>query len=171
LLNPSSTYFFNSATIDNINSNAVFRLTFTTFLCIGEFIYTTKEAIDLITFIATKLIKSNVCFMEDYNYLILRLKWSKIDTKHKGVSIIVIAIVSRNPTAGASIGEPRALIYTSRIAYVSYARVYHLFTPSTLTINRVTSCRLLKYIYSAATVPRLITLYYAFFYHRHLAYD
>ena len=29
--------------------------------------------------------------------------------------------VSRNPTAGASIGEPRALAYTSRTAYVSYA--------------------------------------------------
>ena len=29
--------------------------------------------------------------------------------------------VSRNPTAGASIGEPRALVYTSRTAYVSYA--------------------------------------------------
>ena len=27
----------------------------------------------------------------------------------------------RNPTAGASIGKPRALAYTSRIAYVSYA--------------------------------------------------
>ena len=29
--------------------------------------------------------------------------------------------LSRNPTAGASIGEPRALVYTSRTAYVSYA--------------------------------------------------
>ncbi len=29
--------------------------------------------------------------------------------------------MSRNPTAGASIGEPRALAYTSRTAYVSYA--------------------------------------------------
>jgi len=52
----------------------------------------------------------------------------------------------RNPTAGASIGEPRALAYTSRIAYVSYARVYHLLTPSTLIIDRVTSCRLPEYI-------------------------
>ena len=52
----------------------------------------------------------------------------------------------RNPTVGASIEEPRALIYTSRTAYVSYARVYHLLTPSTLTIDRVTSCRLPEYI-------------------------
>ena len=73
--------------------------------------------------------------------------------------------MSRNRTAGASIGEPRALVYTSRIAYVSYARVYHLFTPLTLIIDRVMSCRLLKYIYLAATVPRLMTLYYAFFYY------
>jgi hypothetical protein len=68
------------------------------------------------------------------------------------------------PPQGASIGEPRALVYTSRTAYVSYARVYHLLTPSTLTIDRATSYRLLKYIYLAATVPRLIILYYAFFF-------
>jgi hypothetical protein len=72
--------------------------------------------------------------------------------------------VSRNRTTGASIGEPRALAYTSRIAYISYARVYHLLTPSTLTIDRVTSYRLLEYIHSAATIPHLVTLYYAFFF-------
>ena len=54
--------------------------------------------------------------------------------------------MSRNPTVGASIGEPRALIYTSRTAYISYARVYHLLTPSTLTIDRATSYRLPEYI-------------------------
>ena len=54
--------------------------------------------------------------------------------------------MSRNPTVGASIGEPRALAYTSRTAYVSYARVYHLLTPLTLMIDRVTSYRLPKYI-------------------------
>jgi hypothetical protein len=64
--------------------------------------------------------------------------------------------VSWNCTAGASIGEPRALAYTSRIAYIGYARVYHLLTPLTLTIDRVTSCRLLEYIHLAATVPRLV---------------
>jgi hypothetical protein len=95
LLNPSSTYSFNSAVIDNINGNTAFRLTFTAFLYIEEFIYTAKEAIDLTTFIATKLMRFNVCFMEDYNYLILRLKWSKTDTKYKGVSIIVTAIGDR----------------------------------------------------------------------------
>ena len=54
------------------------------------------------------------------------------------------------PTTKASTGEPRALAYTLRTAYVSYAQVYHLLTPSTLTIDRATSCRLLKYIHSAA---------------------
>ena len=61
--------------------------------------------------------------------------------------------MSRNPTAGASIGEPRTLVYTSRTAYVSYAWVYHLLTPSTLTIDRATSCILLEYIRSAAIDP------------------
>jgi len=54
--------------------------------------------------------------------------------------------MSRNPTVGASIGEPCALAYTLYIAYVSYARVYHLLTPLTLTIDRVMSCRLPEYI-------------------------
>jgi hypothetical protein len=72
--------------------------------------------------------------------------------------------LSRNRTAGASIGGPCALAYTSRTAYVSYMRVYHLLTPSTLTIDRVMFCRLLKYIHSAATIPRLVILYYAFFF-------
>ena len=63
--------------------------------------------------------------------------------------------MSRNPTAGASIGEPRTLIYTSRTAYASYTRVYHLLTPLTLTIDRVTFYRLLEYIYSVATASAL----------------
>jgi hypothetical protein len=95
LLNPFSTYFFNSAVIDNINNNAIFCFTFTAFLCIGEFTYTIKEAVNLTTFITTKFIRSDVCFIEDYNYLILRLKWSKTDIKHEGVSIIVTAIGDR----------------------------------------------------------------------------
>src|SRR6266576_7295488 len=41
--------------------------------------------------------------------------------------------------------------------------VYHLPTPLILTIDCVTSYRLLKYIRLAATIPRLITLRYAFF--------
>jgi hypothetical protein len=81
--------------IDNINGNAVFCLAFTAFLYMGEFTYTIKEAADPTTFIATKLMRSDVHFMEDYNYLILRLKQSKMDTKHEGVSIIVAATGNR----------------------------------------------------------------------------
>ena len=61
--------------------------------------------------------------------------------------------MSRNLTVGASIGEPRALVYTLRIAYVSYARVYHPLTPSTLTIDRAMSCRLPEYIRFIAIAP------------------
>ena len=73
-----------------------------------------------------------------------------------------IKLILRNPTVGPSIGEPYTLIYTSRIAYVSYAQVYYLLTPLTLIINCVTSYRLLKYIRLATTIPRPIILYYTF---------
>jgi hypothetical protein len=94
-LDSSSTHSFNSAVIDNINGNTAFHFAFAAFLRIGEFTYTTKEAADPTTFIATKLIRSDIRFVEDYNYLILRLKRSKTDTKHEGVSIIVAAIGDR----------------------------------------------------------------------------
>jgi hypothetical protein len=81
--------------IDNINSNAAFYLAFAAFLCIREFTYTVKEAANPTTFIATKFMRSDVRFVEDYNYLILRLKQSKTDIKHKGVSIIVAATGDR----------------------------------------------------------------------------
>jgi hypothetical protein len=73
----------------------MFRFAFTAFLYIGEFTYTTKEATNPTTFIAIKFTRSNIRFTEDYNYLILRLKWGKTDTKHKGVSIIIVAIGNR----------------------------------------------------------------------------
>jgi len=69
------------------------------------------------------------------------------------VKKVIYIEMLRNPTIGASIGEPRALIYTSRTAYISYARVYYLLTPLTLTIDRVTSCRLLEYIRFIAIAP------------------
>ena len=73
--------------------------------------------------------------------------------RRRSSALIGGGVVSRNPTAGASIGEPRALAYTSRTPYVSYAWIYHLLTPSTLTIDRATSCRLLEYIRIVATAP------------------
>src|SRR6266568_5146770 len=41
--------------------------------------------------------------------------------------------------------------------------VYHLPTPLILTIDRATSCRLLEYIRSAATTPRLVTSIFLYF--------
>jgi hypothetical protein len=75
----------------------------------------------------------------------------------------LINLLLWNCTAGAFIGGPCALVYTLCIAYVSYVRVYHLFMPLTLIIDCVTFCRLLEYIYLAATIPRFVILYYAFF--------
>jgi len=48
-------------------------------------------------------------------------------------------------------------------AYISFGGVSRLGV-SHVTIDRATSCRLLKYIRSAATVPRPVTLHCAFFF-------
>jgi hypothetical protein len=95
--------------------------------------------------------------------LILELAFKKC--KNSFILDLIKRQVSRNPTTRASIGEPRTLVYTLCIAYVSYARVYHLLMPLTLMIDHITSCRLRKYIHLVATVPCLVILYYIFFYH------
>ena len=74
----------------------------------------------------------------------------------------LIFLVSRNPTAGASIGEPRALTYTSRTAYVSYAQVYHppyALNPYDRSRNILQTPRI--HIF-CSHCPRPVTLYCAF---------
>jgi hypothetical protein len=96
---------------------------------------------------------------------LLRSRLNSLVINTTSISRSVIYIKCHGtPPQGASIGELCALVYTLCIAYVSYIRVYHLSTPLTLMIDCVMSCRLLKYIRSAATILRLIILHYAFFF-------
>ena len=62
--------------------------------------------------------KYNIIWLYDFLQPVIVIK--SIDTGVSIWKIIFNQCVSQNPTAGASIGEPRALAYTSRTAYVSY---------------------------------------------------
>ena len=96
-------------------------------------------------FLLTELFINNTLLAQINNYALPLLSPSSRPLSR--ISLL------QNPTIGASIEEPRALTYTLRTAYISYAQVYHLLTPSTLTINRATSYRLLKYIHLIAIAP------------------
>ena len=68
--------------------------------------------------------------------------------------------MSRNPTTGAFIGEPRALAYTSRTAYISYAQVYHppyAFDPYDRSRNVLQTPRIHTF---CSHCLRLVTVYY-----------
>ena len=58
----------------------------------GEFTYTKVELANRKIFIATKFTRSDITFSQDDQYVILRLKRSKTNTKHTGIEIIIAAI-------------------------------------------------------------------------------
>ena len=57
----------------------------------GEFTYTKTKLANRKVFITTKLTSSDITFSHDNQHVILRLKRSKIDTKHIGIEIIIAA--------------------------------------------------------------------------------
>ena len=57
----------------------------------GEFTYIKTELVNRKVFIVTKLTRSDITFSQDNQYIILRLKRSKIDTKHTDIEIIIAA--------------------------------------------------------------------------------
>lgn len=74
----------------DLNHNTVFIVAWAGFLRSGEFTYTAQALEDPI-FIQTHLTRSNITFEENYQYAILRLKFSKTDYDHTGVEIVLAA--------------------------------------------------------------------------------
>lgn len=57
----------------------------------GEFTFTKPHLKNHKVFSATKLTRSDITFLQDNQYVVLRLKRSKTDVKHTGVEIIIAA--------------------------------------------------------------------------------
>jgi hypothetical protein len=81
----------NSMNVDNVNLNAVFIIAWAGFLRLGEIIYTCKNLAKT-SFIAVKTTRSDVSFVENDQYVVLRLKRSKIDVDHSEVQIMLATI-------------------------------------------------------------------------------
>ena len=78
-------------TIEELNFNSACKIAFAGFLRSGEFCYSASDLKDNHTFINTKLTRSDITFTTDDSYAVLHLKWSKSDTEHHGVDIILAA--------------------------------------------------------------------------------
>jgi len=78
-----------SSSIDDVNVNAAFKLAFAGFLRMGEFTHAREREADPQAFAAANLSRSDIKFATDH--VTVRLKRSKTDRLHQGVSIIVAA--------------------------------------------------------------------------------
>ncbi len=78
--------------LQDLNINTAFKVAWAGFLRMGEFTYTKADLKNHKVFSATKLTRSDITFPQDDQYVVLRLKRSKIDIKHTGVEIIIAAI-------------------------------------------------------------------------------
>jgi hypothetical protein len=76
---------------NKINIVAAAATAFRGFLRSGEFTYKARELRNTTTFQNTRLLRSNVTFSENNDYVSIRLKRSKTNTDHKGVEIIITA--------------------------------------------------------------------------------
>ena len=79
---------------DDINVNAAFKLAFVGFLRMGEFTHTKQRAADRQAFAAANLTRSDVRLAADH--ATVRLKRSKTDELHQGVTIVVAATGEHN---------------------------------------------------------------------------
>ena len=79
---------------DDINMNAAFKLAFAGFLRMKEFTHTKQRAADSQAFVSANLTRSDVRLAADH--ATVRLKRSKTDKDHLGVTIVVAATGEHN---------------------------------------------------------------------------
>ena len=79
---------------DDINMTMAFKLAFAGFLCMGKFTHIKQRAINSQAFTTANLIYFNIWLAIDH--AIVRLKYSKTNRLHQGVTIIVIVMGEYN---------------------------------------------------------------------------
>ena len=77
--------------IDIANFDAAFKVAFAGFFRLGEIVYSTAETRSAATFQATRLTRQDVRFFNKDEYATIRLKRSKTDYDHRGVTVVVTA--------------------------------------------------------------------------------
>lgn len=75
--------------IDIANFDAAFKVAFAGFFRLGEIVYSTAETRSAATFQATRLTRQDVRFFNKDEYATIRLKRSKTDYDHRGVTVVV----------------------------------------------------------------------------------
>jgi hypothetical protein len=80
--------------INDLNLDAAYLLSFAAFLRIGEITYNSGDEPGSDWFYETKVTRSCVTFSANNDHIVLHLKRSKTDIKNEGVSIVVAAIDS-----------------------------------------------------------------------------
>ncbi len=76
----------------DLNINIAFKVVWAGFLHMSKFSYTKADLKNHKGFSVTKLIRLDIIFLQDDQYVVLRLKKSKTDIKDKRVEIIIAAI-------------------------------------------------------------------------------
>jgi hypothetical protein len=82
---------YSISTIDDVNFDTTFKIAWAEFLRLDEIIYTAFDLKKKATFIVIKTTRSDISFVENDQYAILRLKRSKTDVDHSGVQIMLAA--------------------------------------------------------------------------------
>jgi hypothetical protein len=74
-----------------LNFDTAFKVAFVGFFRLGEIVYSTAETRNTTTFQATKLTRQDVRFFNKGQYVTIRLKRSKSDHDHRGITVVVRA--------------------------------------------------------------------------------
>jgi len=77
--------------INRLNFDTAFKVAFAGFFRLGEIVYSTAETRNATTFQTTRLTRQDIRFFNKGQYATIRLKRSKSDHDHRGVTVIVTA--------------------------------------------------------------------------------
>jgi hypothetical protein len=77
--------------INMLNFDTAFKVAFAGFFRLGETVYSTAQTPNAVTFQATRLTRQDVRFFNKDQYATIRLKRSKSEHNHRGVTMVVTA--------------------------------------------------------------------------------
>ncbi len=88
--------------LEDLNIDAAFKIAWAGFLRLGEITYTASELKKKSTFVETHATRSDISFIEEDQYAVLRLKRSRTNVDYSGVQIM-LAATSESTCPGAAL--------------------------------------------------------------------